>query len=352
MKQLVESCETCRQCDRAQPKETLKSTPVPKRPWERIATDLFSYKGKDFLITVDYYSNFWEIDQLASTSAPTVITKLKNHFARYGCPDTVVSGDNGPQFTSQEFAHFFKTWQFKHRTISPGNSKANGKVEAAVKTAKQLLRKSSEIHLALLDHRNTPSQGTSTSPAQRPMSRRTKTLLPTTEALLKPQVPDVDEQRQLLRQQQLKQAQYYNKTARDLLKLEIGDVVRMKPIKKHERKWHKATVTSKKDDRSYEVETPEGGIYRRNRFHLRKTRESPPPKPVEPATPEDQPADLPQPSELPASAPPQTVPASAEPNSRPIRNRRPPSYLKDYVVIVVFSKEREILVVMIVLRQS
>ena len=330
MKQLVESCETCRQYDRAQPKETLKSTPVPKRPWERIATDLFSYKGKDFLITVDYYSNFWEIDQLASTSAPTVITKLKNHFARYGCPDTVVS-DNGPQFTSQEFAHFSKTWQFKHRTISPGNSKANGKVEAAVKTAKQLLRKSSDIHLALLDHRNTPSQGTSTSPAQRLMSRRTKTLLPTTEALLKPQVPDVDEQRQLLRQQQLKQAQYYNKTARDLPKLEIGDVVRMKPIKKHERKWHKATVTSKKDDRSYEVETPEGGIYRRNRFHLRKTRESPPPKPVEPATPDDQPADSPQPSELPASAPPQTVPASAETNPRPIRNRRPPSYLKDYV---------------------
>ena len=62
MKQLVESCETCRQYDGAQPKETLRSSEVPKRPWERIATDLFSFKDKDFLITVDYYSNFWEID--------------------------------------------------------------------------------------------------------------------------------------------------------------------------------------------------------------------------------------------------------------------------------------------------
>ena len=83
MKQLVESCETCRQYDCAQPKETLRSTAVPNRLWERIATDLFSYKGKDFLTTVDYYSNVSEIDQLASTSASTVITKLKNHCARY-----------------------------------------------------------------------------------------------------------------------------------------------------------------------------------------------------------------------------------------------------------------------------
>ena len=185
-----------------------------------------------------------------------MITKLKNHFARYGCPDTLVSG-NGSQFTSQEFAHFAKAWQFKHRTISPGNSKANGKVETAVKTAKRLLRKSNDIHLALL-------KGINASPAQRLISRRTKTLLPSTETLLKPQVPDTEEQQRLLRQQQLKQAQYYNKTAKDLPKLAIGDVVRMKPIKNQERIWRKATVTQKVDDRSYVVETPEGGTYRRN----------------------------------------------------------------------------------------
>ena len=64
IKQLLESCETCRQYDCGQPKETLRSTAVPTSPWERITTDLFSYKGKDFLITVDYFSNFWEIDQV------------------------------------------------------------------------------------------------------------------------------------------------------------------------------------------------------------------------------------------------------------------------------------------------
>ena len=92
------------------------------------------------MITVDYYSNFWEIDRLTSTTSSAVVLKLKNHFAHYGCPNRLIS-DNGPQFVSSEFRKFANDWDFEHRTSSPGNSKANGKVESAVKTAKNLLRK-------------------------------------------------------------------------------------------------------------------------------------------------------------------------------------------------------------------
>ena len=41
---------------------------------------------KGFLVKEDYYSNFWEIDELESTTSETVIEKLKAHFARYGSP--------------------------------------------------------------------------------------------------------------------------------------------------------------------------------------------------------------------------------------------------------------------------
>jgi hypothetical protein len=41
-----------------------------------------------------------------------------------------------------------------------------------------------DVYLAVLDYRNTPTQGSESSPAQRLMSRRTKTLLPTTAQLL------------------------------------------------------------------------------------------------------------------------------------------------------------------------
>lgn len=35
---------------------------VPHRPWEKVAVDLFSLNQKDYLVTVDYYSGYWELD--------------------------------------------------------------------------------------------------------------------------------------------------------------------------------------------------------------------------------------------------------------------------------------------------
>ena len=91
------------------------------------------------MITVDYLTNFWEVDRLENTKSKTVIRKLKAHFARYGIPDVVFS-DNGPQYTSEEFRNFSRSWDFRHKTSSPGYPQSNGKVESAVKTAKRLKR--------------------------------------------------------------------------------------------------------------------------------------------------------------------------------------------------------------------
>ena len=33
---------------------------VPSRPWEKIAADISTLDGKDYLVTIDYYSNFWQ----------------------------------------------------------------------------------------------------------------------------------------------------------------------------------------------------------------------------------------------------------------------------------------------------
>lgn len=101
--------------DNKQQKETLISHEVLSRPWAKVGTDLFVFDSKDYLITVDYFSNFWEIDYLADTKSTTVIRKLKAHFARQGTPDTVVS-DNGPQYASQDFKKFSERWGFQHVT--------------------------------------------------------------------------------------------------------------------------------------------------------------------------------------------------------------------------------------------
>ena len=102
-------------------------------------------------------------------------------FLRFGIPEKVIS-DNGPQYDSQEFKKFAKTWKFEHVTTSPRYPQANGKAENAVKTLKALMKKNldagNDVYLALLDWRNTPSEYLGLSPARRLLGRRTRTLLP------------------------------------------------------------------------------------------------------------------------------------------------------------------------------
>ena len=54
---------------------------------------------------VDYYSRYIEIAYIRTPTTQSVILKMKDVFARWGVPDTVIS-DNGPQFASREFSAF------------------------------------------------------------------------------------------------------------------------------------------------------------------------------------------------------------------------------------------------------
>ncbi|KAK7105231.1 hypothetical protein V1264_016637 [Littorina saxatilis] len=273
IKHFISSCEVCSTFQSANQPESLMPHDLPSRQWEKVGVDLFEFEGRNYLVTVDYFSNFWEIDRLENTTSTTIIKKLKSHFARYGSPCVLIS-DNGPQFTSENFKKFSSDFDFEHRTSSPYNSKANGKAESAVKTAKSLLRKNQDgdQFLALLNHRNTPSQATGTSPAQRFLNRRTRTLLPTTQTLLKPKLDHEAKDKLILSQK--KQKRNFDKHSKDLPTLEEGDSVRLQPFRLGEKKWKKGVVARRLDDRSYEVEA-DGALYRRNRVHLRQTLNPP-----------------------------------------------------------------------------
>ena len=77
---------------------------IPSRCWEIIAQDLFSLHNKCFLVTVGYYSDFWELDHLSDISSATLIEYTKAHFAWYEILDKVIS----PQFRSQDYEAFAK----------------------------------------------------------------------------------------------------------------------------------------------------------------------------------------------------------------------------------------------------
>ena len=73
LKEMIATCETCRKYETSHQKESLIPHEVPSRPWEQVGVDLFELNRKEYMITVDYYSNFWEIDRLTSTTSSAVV---------------------------------------------------------------------------------------------------------------------------------------------------------------------------------------------------------------------------------------------------------------------------------------
>ena len=188
---LASQCSTCCDYKAKQQKEPLLSPEIPTTPWTIVAQGLFTFAGKSYLITVDYYSDFWELDAVTDTSSETIVEHTKSHFARYGIPVKVIT-DNGPQFRPQVYEEFAAKWGFTHVTSSPYHSQSNGKAEATVKIAKNMLRKvtqdNQDMNLAILTWCNTPTEGGNYSPVQKLQSRRTRTQLLTASELLHPEI--------------------------------------------------------------------------------------------------------------------------------------------------------------------
>ena len=92
-----------------------------------------------FFILVDAHSKWPEVIEMTSTTSQSTISVLRNLFASYGLPLQIVS-DNGPQFTSAEFAKFLKMNGVKHILCSPYHPSSNGLAERFVKTFKQAMR--------------------------------------------------------------------------------------------------------------------------------------------------------------------------------------------------------------------
>ena len=59
----VNSCSVCNTFRPEQCHEELKPHELPTRPWSKVGTNLFSFNGKNYIVTVDYYFNFIEMER-------------------------------------------------------------------------------------------------------------------------------------------------------------------------------------------------------------------------------------------------------------------------------------------------
>ena len=135
---------------------------------------------------VDYFSRYPEMVKLSSTTSQAIINALKTIFSRHGIPE-IIRTDNGPQYSSQEFAAFARQYDFTHITSSPHFPQSNGQAERTVKTVKQLLKESEDPHIALLTYRSTPFHWCGLSPAELLMGRRLWTNVPQVKEQLVPE---------------------------------------------------------------------------------------------------------------------------------------------------------------------
>ena len=200
-----------------------------------------------------------------------------------------------------------------------------------MKVVKSVLKKAPKDNrdpwLAMLDQRNTPTESLGASPAQRLMSRRTRTLLPTATSLLYPKVPNnVPEMLKLKRQ---KAKWYFDRSARPLPEIDVGQEVRVAPLQKNEN-WKMGTCLEKLLDRSYLVKTDASSqVLCRNREFLKPAEKlTVIPKPVEGE--ESQPSNRETPTVVPEDKQPT---ATSHPPVKATRTRetKPPSRFSDYV---------------------
>ena len=141
-----------------------------------------------------------------------------------------------------------------------------------VGVAKKILKKAKESkqdpYLLILEYRNGPLPVCNLSPAQLLLSRRTRSVVPITNNLLKPQAIDPKVvQKQIFRSKSL-QKRYYDRSAKALPPLRVHDQVRIQFGKL----WKPARVIQQYDARSFSVQIRDGAIYCRNRRHLIKTQ--------------------------------------------------------------------------------
>ena len=180
--------------------------------------------------------------------------------------------DNGPQYVSQEFTDFARSYDFCHVTSSPHFPQSNGQAERTVRTIKRLLKELDDPLMALLTYRTTPFPWCGRSPVELLMGRQLRANLPLAKEQLCPQWPYLEEFKQRNMEFKSKQKRDYDRQHR----------VRPLPLIPYDAEvWDTSgdqptsgrVVAPAGAPRSYIVDTPTGRV-RRNRRHLNVNPES------------------------------------------------------------------------------
>ena len=288
-------------------------TPAPEYPFQRTVADLFQENGHTYMAYADRLTGFLDVSHfpVEATSA-RLKTQFRKHFARWGAPEEI-STDGGTNLVSEEMCEFFRSWGVTMRTSSAYYPQSNGRAEAAVKSAKRLLKMNTgpggsldtdKVTAALLQYLNTPLRGIDKSPAQLAAGRQLRDGVPAMRQHYK-----VDQHwRKTLRRRELEMARTHDSIVagrgrhRDLAPIQPGTKVRIQ--NQATKEWDRSgIVTEALAHRKYTVRLDGSGrLSWRTRTHLKPVVVPTPTTPVPPTSRTDPTA----------PAPPTVHPATGE----------------------------------------
>ena len=259
IKSICQSCETCLQYAARQDKQEIGLVPDCSESWEALATDIFEFQGKFFLIVSCRFSSYMVIREMTGHTAEETIDKLSSIFAELGLPRTLHC-DRGSNYTSSRFQDFCKGLNIKV-TYSSAEHHSSNYAERGVQTVKQFMRKTEEWQLALLEYLMTPIrlQGIHSSPLQLMKKRTIRGILPVRQQ----GTCSSDYERKLSRRQE--QAKY--QPGSQYKPLAMGTSILYYDHDKSQ--WVPGVLVEKIHDRSYVIISQMGRKVTRNRVDIK-----------------------------------------------------------------------------------
>ena len=138
IEQVVQSCHECQQERPSPPPAPLHPWSWPTRPWTQLHIDFAGpMEGKMFLVVIDAHSKWIEVIPMTTATAELTIQHLRQLFARFGIPESIVS-DNGPQFAAEEFCQFCHLNGVKHLRVAPYHPSSNGMLREQSKSSSRV----------------------------------------------------------------------------------------------------------------------------------------------------------------------------------------------------------------------